>query len=697
MGIKQSTVGVLVKTEIVGNKEVADGVEQVKRSVKSAQEETKNTSASFGKIQGQIQQAFSGNVDAAGELVKGLNDINFAAVAVGAGLGLAFGAVVKYVADVTVATQKSALELDQFKQKLNGAGSYEFLGTIRKSAQDLGISLGAVQAGLAVFVQKLQATKGSTATFESDLFKLADRFQKMPDGAQKSELAIQNFGRAGEALIPILNQGSAGMQQLMEHMRKTGQLMDDQMVAAADRAAAAQAQLNDTIEGFNTRVGGVTLPILADFVGGLNRMIDTADRGERPITTLNSAAVSLGVGIAETHAAAANASGALLTMGSSAMIAAGQVLTAANQTQLAAGEIAAAVSVAMRIGDQFDRFGFQFEKGAAKIAAQDYARAKAADAAAAAQRADIEELRAGALAENKAADAVDNANTSLDKQMGLLAGGAGGMRKMAEATKDAADAQDELKKRTQSVGGAIGISTEAMSKMDQLQTAWKLATGETTLEQLRQDAAMKSLMKAYDAGAISMSDALATLVAFRNGQIDINRVFDVAGDVAKPFKDELNKLYTDMGDGLSKVADLAAGIDKLPNAKKTELSVGVAPGTVRALDDLHERLAAIKDRTVTLTVVVAGLGQLGALFPGVGNVGTQPIGGGGTPWVDPNRGGLGNGGTTNPATSNEPPGEGKGGVTVQNNIIVDGKTVAKSVVNAGGKAARQDKKRSYTP
>lgn len=686
MGIRQSSVGIVVNTKLVGNKEVTDGVEKIKRSVKSAQEETKNTSASFSKIQGQLQQALGGDVDAAGELVKGLNDINFAAVAVGAGLGLAFGAVAKYMADVTVATQKSALELDQFKQKLSGAGSYEFLGTIRKSAQDFGISLGAVQAGLAVFVQKLQATKGSTATFESDLSKLADRFQKMPDGAQKSELAIQNFGRAGEALIPILNQGSAGMQQLMEHMRETGQLMDDKVVAAAQRAQAAQAQLNDTIEGFNSRIGSVTLPMLADFVGGLNQMIDTADRGERPITTLNSAAVSLGMGIAEAHAAAANASGAFLTMGSHAMVAAGQVLAAANQTQLAAGQIAAAVSLALRVGDQFDRFGYQFEKGAAKIAAEDYARAQAAEAAARAQRDDTEQLRAGRLAQDTATASVEAANAALDKQMGLTAGGAGGMRKLAEATEDAADAQDELKKRTQSVGGAIGISTGAMDKMEQLQTAWKLATGETTLEQLRQDAAMKSLMKAYDAGALTMSDALATLVAFRNGQIDINRVFDVAGDAAKPFKDELNKLYTDMGDGLAKVADLASGLDKLPGAKKVELSAGVSPGSIKALDDLHERMAAIQDREVTIKINVAGLEQLGGLFPGVGRTGSQPIGAG-SEVPDPPSG-------TAPLA---PPGEGKGGVTVQNNIIVDGKTVAKSVVNAGGKAARQDRKRGYKP
>jgi len=686
MGIRQSSVGIVVNTKLVGNKEVTDGVEKIKRSVKSAQEETKNTSASFSKIQGQLQQALGGDVDAAGELVKGMERIEVASVAAGAAIGLALGATVTYLTNVTLATQKSALELDQLKQKLNGAGSYQFLGAIRQSASDLGVSLNAVESGLSVFVQKLQATKGTTATFESDLYKLADRFQAMPDGAQKSELAIKNFGRAGEALIPILNQGSDGVQQLMERMRETGQVIDDKMVAAAQRAQAAQQQLNATIDGFNTRVGGGLLPLLADSVGGINRMVDAANDGVRPLNDLNDAALSLGMGIVEAHAAATNIQAPLLAMGAAALTAGGQAIVAAGQVQVAAGQIAAAVSLALRVGDQFDRFGYQFEKGAAKIAAEDYARAQAAEAAARAQRDDTEQLRAGRLAQDTATASVEAANAALDKQMGLTAGGAGGMRKLAEATEDAADAQDELKKRTQSVGGAIGISTGAMDKMEQLQTAWKLATGETTLEQLRQDAAMKSLMKAYDAGALTMSDALATLVAFRNGQIDINRVFDVAGDAAKPFKDELNKLYTDMGDGLAKVADLASGLDKLPGAKKVELSAGVSPGSIKALDDLHERMAAIQDREVTIKINVAGLEQLGGLFPGVGRTGSQPIGSG-SEVPDPPSG-------TAPLA---PPGEGKGGVTVQNNIIVDGKTVAKSVVNAGGKAARQDRKRGYKP
>lgn len=37
----------------------------------------------------------------------------------------------------------------------------------------------------------------------------------MPDGAEKSALAMQLFGKNGMAMLPFLNKGAAGIQELM--------------------------------------------------------------------------------------------------------------------------------------------------------------------------------------------------------------------------------------------------------------------------------------------------------------------------------------------------------------------------------------------------------------------------------------------------------------------------------------------------
>jgi len=691
MGIKQTTVGVMVNAKITGTKDVVDGTEKIKSSVKSVKKEAEEIS--FGKIQGQLKQALSGDVDAAQALAGSLNSVGVVGAAAGAAVGLAFAAVAKYVADVTLATQQSALELAAFRQKIGNAGSYEFLGAIRQSAEKLDVSLNAVESGLNFFVQKLQATEGTTAGFEAALNKVADRFQTMPDGAEKSKLAIEAFGRAGESLVPILNQGSEGVQKLMQHMRDTGQAIDESMVATAQRAQAAQQQLNDTVDGFNTRVGSQTLPVLADAFAGLNKMIDAATSGERPLRNLNDAALSLGMGIAEVKAEAATSAGPLLSMGAAAVTAAGQLASAVAMLGGAKQIIVGVSTIYGKIAQQqFDaaRASVQYEVGLrGQISTMGVWKAAATGNELAMRKiAQGTQVATGRLDDyNEEQDqyaqiALESQRITIAQADAMRAVGhaAGGAAKEIDAL---AEAQDELKKRTDAINGGIGISTDAMSKVEQLQTAWKLATGQTTLEQLRQDAAMKSLMKSYDAGAITMSDALATLVAFRNGQIDINRVFDVAGDAAKPFKDELNKLYTDMGDGLAKVADLASGLDKLPGAKKVELSAGVSPGSIKALDDLHERMAAIQDREVTIKINVAGLEQLGGLFPGVGRTGSQPIGSG-SEVPDPPSG-------TAPSA---PPGEGKGGVT-NITLKMDSKAVGKAVIDNAAGAAKQNRKRSY--
>src|SRR5690606_35777971 len=54
------------------------------------------------------------------------------------------------------------------------------------------------------------------------LIEQADEFAKMPDGAAKVELAYDRFGRAGQTLLPLLNQGSAAIREQMQEAEKFG-------------------------------------------------------------------------------------------------------------------------------------------------------------------------------------------------------------------------------------------------------------------------------------------------------------------------------------------------------------------------------------------------------------------------------------------------------------------------------------------
>lgn len=57
---------------------------------------------------------------------------------------------------------------------------------------------------------------GALLPTDEILGAVADRFQRMPDGVEKTALAMSIFGREGRAMIPLLNQGRAGLEKMGE-------------------------------------------------------------------------------------------------------------------------------------------------------------------------------------------------------------------------------------------------------------------------------------------------------------------------------------------------------------------------------------------------------------------------------------------------------------------------------------------------
>ena len=77
-------------------------------------------------------------------------------------------------------------------------------GPAAEALQTLGIS--AVDAA-----GKLRST-------DQVMLEVSDRFQRMPDGAQKAALAVQLFGKAGAEMIPMLNEGRQAIEGLAATM-----------------------------------------------------------------------------------------------------------------------------------------------------------------------------------------------------------------------------------------------------------------------------------------------------------------------------------------------------------------------------------------------------------------------------------------------------------------------------------------------
>jgi len=176
-----------------------------------------------------------------------------------------------------------ALSELQYAGKLADVGT-EALGTgLRKLAVNLQEGAAGSKEAQQVFqavgiaVQDLGKLSPDQA-----LGRIADAFANAADGAGKTAIAVKLFGKSGADLIPLLNQGAAGLREAGDEARRFG------LVISADTARAAEA-FNDNL----TRLGSVTTAFANDLaervLPTLKRFTDELVAGQRVFGSLGSA------------------------------------------------------------------------------------------------------------------------------------------------------------------------------------------------------------------------------------------------------------------------------------------------------------------------------------------------------------------------------------------------------------------------
>ena len=129
---------------------------------------------------------------------------------------------------------------------------------------------GISNAGTRAFEQlgvALTNTNGSARDVESILGDVAEQFANMPDGAQKSALAIEMFGRSGANLIPLLNQGRQGLKDMGDEAEKLGLVFDE-------RTGRASEQFNDNMLRLQRTMTGLWNQVLGNVIGGFAQLTD---------------------------------------------------------------------------------------------------------------------------------------------------------------------------------------------------------------------------------------------------------------------------------------------------------------------------------------------------------------------------------------------------------------------------------------
>lgn len=191
------------------------------------------------------------------------------------GMAAAFGAfklgqMVKGVID-------AGEELDKMSQKTGV--SVETLSTFKVAAkladislEDLGKSLikyqvasskaatGGKEQAAAFRAAGLSLNDLKNLPVDKQLLKVADSFSTMRDGADKTRIAVDLFGKSGAAMIPLLNMGG-------EEIEKLGIKMSSDFAARA-------GQFNDSLKIIETKFKVLTVQALSDFLPALQEIVN---------------------------------------------------------------------------------------------------------------------------------------------------------------------------------------------------------------------------------------------------------------------------------------------------------------------------------------------------------------------------------------------------------------------------------------
>lgn len=109
--------------------------------------------------------------------------------------------------------------------------------------------------------------QGRVRPMQDVLLDLADVFARSQDGAGKTEVAMKLLGKSGVEMIPFLNQGKAGIRELMDEARRLGLVMSE------DDAKAAEA-FNDELTRLQAALKGMTLAVGRELIPTMTQLIE---------------------------------------------------------------------------------------------------------------------------------------------------------------------------------------------------------------------------------------------------------------------------------------------------------------------------------------------------------------------------------------------------------------------------------------
>ena len=152
--------------------------------------------------------------------------------------------------------------------KMSGTDTETLTGAVKKlsvNMVDAANGQGAAKDAFAALGIELKDQNGQLKNSDTIIREVAGRMSEFEDGAVKTALATDIFGKAGADLIPMMNQGEAGFAALTKEAEQMGLVLSDETANAA-------GEFNDSLDRMKSAIAGNVNTVVAQMLPVFNQM-----------------------------------------------------------------------------------------------------------------------------------------------------------------------------------------------------------------------------------------------------------------------------------------------------------------------------------------------------------------------------------------------------------------------------------------
>jgi TP901 family phage tail tape measure protein len=134
-------------------------------------------------------------------------------------------------------------------------------------------NLGSMAAAMSQVGVKLRDSNGEIRPMKELLGDAAEEFKNMPEGVDRTALAMKLFGKSGMNMMPFLKEGRDGINKLMTESDKLGTTIGPKDQEAVKKSIVNKRKLGEAVKGLQISFGKNLLPMVEKVISWMTEKL----------------------------------------------------------------------------------------------------------------------------------------------------------------------------------------------------------------------------------------------------------------------------------------------------------------------------------------------------------------------------------------------------------------------------------------